>query len=125
MRPGGVRRDVPRPHRRRAELPGPGDDPDAQDVRPHGVRVPVPEGRERERSRRRDGVPDARLLRRPPRGLELLRQFHLDDVQDQKVAMQYIPEKLLVQESMPSTASGKIQKFKLREMIAELVKQAQ
>lgn len=46
-------------------------------------------------------------------------------MKDQKVAMQYIPEKLLVQESMPSTASGKIQKFKLREMIAELVKQAQ
>jgi cyclohexanecarboxylate-CoA ligase len=39
--------------------------------------------------------------------------------------MQYIPEKLLVQESMPSTASGKIHKFKLREMLAEMMKQAQ
>ena len=45
-------------------------------------------------------------------------------LKDQKIAMQYIPEKLLVQESMPSTASGKIQKFKLREMLAEMTKQA-
>ncbi|AWI54698.1 cyclohexanecarboxylate-CoA ligase [Aquabacterium olei] len=43
----------------------------------------------------------------------------------QKVAMQYIPEKLLVQESLPSTASGKIQKFKLREMLAEMTRQVQ
>ena len=33
----------------------------------------------------------------------------------QKVAIQYIPERLEVRESMPSTPSGKIQKFKLRE----------
>ena len=33
----------------------------------------------------------------------------------QKVAIQYIPEKLEVRESMPSTPSGKIQKFKLRD----------
>ena len=46
-------------------------------------------------------------------------------MKEQKIAMQYIPEKLLVQESMPSTASGKIQKFKLREMLAEMMKQAQ
>ncbi|WP_306567345.1 cyclohexanecarboxylate-CoA ligase [Aquabacterium sp.] len=45
-------------------------------------------------------------------------------LKDQKIAMQYIPEKLLVQESMPSTASGKIQKFKLREMLAEMTQQA-
>lgn len=36
-------------------------------------------------------------------------------LQEQKVAMQYIPERLEVRESMPSTPSGKIQKFKLRE----------
>ena len=35
----------------------------------------------------------------------------------QKVAIQYIPEKLIVREAMPSTPSGKIQKFKLREML--------
>ncbi|MFD0667251.1 cyclohexanecarboxylate-CoA ligase [Ramlibacter sp. MAHUQ-53] len=38
-------------------------------------------------------------------------------LKEQKVAMQYIPEKLVVQEAMPSTPSGKIQKFKLREQV--------
>ena len=36
-------------------------------------------------------------------------------LKDQKVANQYIPERLDVRTSMPSTPSGKIQKFKLRE----------
>ena len=36
-------------------------------------------------------------------------------LKEQKVATQYIPERLLLRESMPSTPSGKIQKFKLRE----------
>jgi len=35
----------------------------------------------------------------------------------QKVAIQYIPERLVVRDAMPSTPSGKIQKFKLREML--------
>ncbi len=35
----------------------------------------------------------------------------------QKVALQYIPERLIVRDAMPSTPSGKIQKFKLREML--------
>jgi cyclohexanecarboxylate-CoA ligase len=35
----------------------------------------------------------------------------------EKVAVQYIPERLIVRESMPSTPSGKIQKFKLRELL--------
>jgi cyclohexanecarboxylate-CoA ligase len=34
-----------------------------------------------------------------------------------KVAVQYIPERLIVREAMPSTPSGKIQKFKLRELL--------
>lgn len=34
-----------------------------------------------------------------------------------QVAMQYIPEKLVVREAIPSTPSGKIQKFKLREQL--------
>lgn len=34
---------------------------------------------------------------------------------EQKVAQQYIPEKLLLRDAMPATPSGKIQKFKLRE----------
>ncbi len=41
----------------------------------------------------------------------------VDYLKAQKVAIQYIPEKLIVREAMPSTPSGKIQKFKLREML--------
>ncbi|MDO9605769.1 cyclohexanecarboxylate-CoA ligase [Hydrogenophaga sp.] len=37
----------------------------------------------------------------------------------QKVAVQYIPERLIVRDAMPSTPSGKIQKFKLRAMVRE------
>ncbi len=40
-------------------------------------------------------------------------------LKEQKVAIQYIPEKLIIQEAMPSTPSGKIQKFKLRESLKE------
>ena len=36
-------------------------------------------------------------------------------LKEQKVATQYIPERLEVRASLPSTPSGKIQKFKLRE----------
>lgn len=36
-------------------------------------------------------------------------------LKEQKVAIQYIPERLELRESLPSTPSGKIQKFKLRE----------
>jgi cyclohexanecarboxylate-CoA ligase len=38
-------------------------------------------------------------------------------LKEQKVALQYIPERLEVSESMPTTPSGKIQKFKLRELV--------
>lgn len=37
----------------------------------------------------------------------------------QQVALQYVPEKLVVVDSMPSTPSGKIQKFRLREMVRD------
>ena len=37
----------------------------------------------------------------------------------QKVAIQYIPERLVVRDAMPSTPSGKIQKFKLRDLLRE------
>ncbi len=40
-------------------------------------------------------------------------------LKSQKVALQYIPERLVVREAMPSTPSGKIQKFKLREQLAD------
>jgi cyclohexanecarboxylate-CoA ligase len=36
-----------------------------------------------------------------------------------KVALQYIPERLLLLDAMPATPSGKIQKFKLRDMLRE------
>ena len=38
-------------------------------------------------------------------------------LKSQKLALQYIPEKLIVREAMPATPSGKIQKFRLREML--------
>jgi cyclohexanecarboxylate-CoA ligase len=41
----------------------------------------------------------------------------IDYFKGQKVAMQYIPERLEILEAMPSTPSGKIQKFKLREQL--------
>ena len=42
-----------------------------------------------------------------------------DFLKAQKVAVQYIPEKLIVRDALPATPSGKIQKFKLREMLRE------
>jgi cyclohexanecarboxylate-CoA ligase len=43
----------------------------------------------------------------------------VDFLKTQKVALQYIPERLVVRDAMPATPSGKIQKFKLREMLRE------
>jgi cyclohexanecarboxylate-CoA ligase len=37
----------------------------------------------------------------------------------QKVARQYVPERLVLRDAMPATPSGKIQKFRLREMLRE------
>ena len=37
----------------------------------------------------------------------------------QKLALQYIPERLVLRDAMPATPSGKIQKFRLREMLQE------
>ncbi|MGP9810256.1 cyclohexanecarboxylate-CoA ligase [Rhodopseudomonas sp. NSM] len=37
----------------------------------------------------------------------------------QKLAVQYIPERLIMREAMPATPSGKIQKFRLREMLQQ------
>src|SRR5574337_772583 len=41
----------------------------------------------------------------------------VDFLKTQKVALQYIPERLIVLDAMPATPSGKIQKFKLRELV--------
>jgi len=43
----------------------------------------------------------------------------VDYLKSQKVAVQYIPEKLDIREAMPATPSGKIQKFKLRELLRD------
>src|SRR5215831_7482701 len=40
-------------------------------------------------------------------------------LKSQKVALQYIPERLVVRDAMPATPSGKIQKFRLREMLSK------
>jgi cyclohexanecarboxylate-CoA ligase len=45
----------------------------------------------------------------------------VDFLKGQKVAVQYIPERLIVRDAMPSTPSGKIQKFKLRELLRAAV----
>jgi cyclohexanecarboxylate-CoA ligase len=42
-----------------------------------------------------------------------------DFLKAQRLAVQYIPEKLILRESLPATPSGKIQKFRLREMLRE------
>lgn len=38
---------------------------------------------------------------------------------EHKVARQYVPERLVVRDAMPATPSGKIQKFRLREMLRD------
>ncbi len=40
-------------------------------------------------------------------------------LKSQKVALQYIPERLIVRDVMPATPSGKIQKFRLRDLLRE------
>jgi len=49
----------------------------------------------------------------------------IDFLKSQKVALQYIPERLMVLDQMPSTPSGKIQKFKLRDVVRESAPSAQ
>ena len=72
------------------------------------------------------GMPDARLGERacvfvvPKSG----QRFSFDDMirfmAEQKVARQYVPERLEVVDELPLTPSGKVQKFKLREMAKAL-----
>ncbi|MGA7390418.1 MAG: hypothetical protein WBW99_21170 [Pseudolabrys sp.] len=68
------------------------------------------------------GFPDARLVERacafvvlkPRRTLsqEEMTRF----LEQQKIAKQYLPERLVIVEDLPRTPSGKVQKFKLREI---------
>jgi cyclohexanecarboxylate-CoA ligase len=69
--------------------------------------------------------PDERLGERACAVVVLKPDQHLDlpalveFMKAQKVAAQYIPERLIVRDAMPSTPSGKLQKFKLREMLRD------
>lgn len=40
-------------------------------------------------------------------------------LKSQKLAIQYIPERLILRDAMPATPSGKIQKFRLRDMLSK------
>lgn len=69
--------------------------------------------------------PDARLGERacavvvPKPGATLDLAALAEFLESQKVARQYIPERLVLREAMPATPSGKIQKFRLREMLRD------
>ena len=40
-----------------------------------------------------------------------------------KLALPYVPERLITVEAMPATPSGKIQKFRLREMVRQMLQE--
>jgi len=69
--------------------------------------------------------PDQRLGERacavvvPKPGQSIDLSSIVEFLKSQRVALQYIPERLVLREAMPSTPSGKIQKFKLREQLRE------
>jgi len=69
--------------------------------------------------------PDARLGERACAVVTLKPGEHLTlaDVQaflqSQQVAIQYVPERLVVRDALPTTPSGKIQKFALRDWVKE------
>ena len=69
--------------------------------------------------------PDERLGERacavvvPQAGQSIDLPSIVEFMKSQKVAVQYIPERLIVRDAMPSTPSGKIQKFKLRDLLRE------
>ncbi len=73
------------------------------------------------------GYPDPRLgeracafvVLRPNEDLDL--PSMIDYLQSQKVAIQYIPERLEIIGAIPATASGKIQKFRLREQLMTIL----
>lgn len=69
--------------------------------------------------------PDERLGERacavvvPKKGHTIALADIVEFLKAQKVAINYIPERLVVREAMPSTPSGKIQKFRLRQLLVE------
>ena len=71
------------------------------------------------------GYPDERLGERAC-AMVVARPGHMLDLasivaflKEQKMAAQYLPERLQLCESLPTTPSGKIQKFKLREQLRQ------
>jgi cyclohexanecarboxylate-CoA ligase len=72
------------------------------------------------------GMPDPRLGERacafvvPKAGQQLSFEQMAQFLSDQKVARQYLPERLEVVAELPLTPSGKVQKFKLRELAKAL-----
>ncbi|SIT37164.1 Cyclohexanecarboxylate-CoA ligase [Paraburkholderia piptadeniae] len=69
--------------------------------------------------------PDERLGERacavvvPKPGEQIDLMALVEFLKSRKVAPQYMPERLVVLDAMPTTPSGKIQKFRLREMLRE------
>jgi cyclohexanecarboxylate-CoA ligase len=69
--------------------------------------------------------PDERLGERacavvvPKAGEQIALMALVEFLKSRKVAPQYMPERLVVLDAMPTTPSGKIQKFRLREMLRE------
>lgn len=69
--------------------------------------------------------PDERLGERacavvvPKTGASIDFAAMVEFLKAQKLALQYIPERLVVRDAMPATPSGKIQKFRLREMLQQ------
>jgi cyclohexanecarboxylate-CoA ligase len=71
------------------------------------------------------GYPDRRLGERAcafvtlREGASLTFEEMTDFLRAQKMAIQYIPERMEIVKELPRTPSGKIQKFKLREAVAK------
>lgn len=71
------------------------------------------------------GMPDERLGERSCAfvslhdGQELTLQQMTDYLESRKLAKQYLPEKLIIIDSMPKTPAGKLQKFKLRDLASQ------
>ncbi|MBP0631485.1 cyclohexanecarboxylate-CoA ligase [Cupriavidus sp. AcVe19-1a] len=69
--------------------------------------------------------PDERLGERacafvvPRAGHDFDHAAMVDWLKGQKMALQYIPERLVVRDALPATPAGKIQKFRLRDLLRE------
>ena len=57
------------------------------------------------------------VVTKPGQALDLAGMVEF--LKSQKIALQYIPERLVVRDAMPTTPTGKIQKFKLRDIVRE------